>query len=54
MIQESGRIANFKYSDFGGKDWVFVKKAEFNEFSTEEQKKITESLKLFEVKFIIE
>jgi hypothetical protein len=54
MIKESGKIENFSYSNFAGKDWVFVKKAKFNEFSSEEQSKIEQALSRNQAKFILE
>jgi hypothetical protein len=54
MIQASGLVASFEYSNFGGKDWVFVSKAQFNQFSSEDQSKIEEALSRYSTRFIVE
>jgi hypothetical protein len=54
MIKASGKGADFKYSNFGGKDWVFLTRSKFNEFSSEEQKKIEDALGRYDTQFIVD
>lgn len=44
IIKKSGKMGEFRYSNFGGGDWIFVDKASFNEFTLDEQRLIEESL----------
>lgn len=44
IIKASGTISNFKYSNFGGDDWVFVDQSSYSKFTLEQQKMIEDSL----------
>lgn len=51
IIKNSGKTSDFKYSNFGGGNWVFVDEASFNEFTLEEQKLIETSLERKSARF---
>lgn len=47
-------LSNFKYSDFDGRDWIFVTRANFNALNSDIQAAIVESLKRGSVEFHID
>lgn len=53
-LQLGGKLESFRYSDFNGAKWVFVKRPDFNELTAEEQDAVSVSLARYDVRFFVD
>lgn len=54
QLDSKRMLSSFKYSDFDGNDWIFVKRSQFNALNADVQTAIVESFKRSSVQFHID
>lgn len=53
-LQQSGRLASFRYSDFQGVHWVFVEQADFNLIDPDNQQAVVQSFERYDVRYFFD